>query len=259
MRAAMTVDSWEAWSAADYVRDYYGRSVEPDEQAALEFQIAFLRRHDVRFSRAVEYGCGPTLMRAIAAAPYVEAIDMADRLEENLTRVRRWASGEPGADDWSHFTRYILRCEGIAAPSPDQIAARERQTRRAIAGVIASDALEPRPLGPERTASHDLLLSGFCLDCLSQSRDVWRACMRNVFGAIRPGGSFVVLALRRCEAYRVGNRWFPCANIGRSDLESALIDCGVDPSRTEVAERDLPAHADQGYEGILMACGQVLA
>jgi hypothetical protein len=105
-------------------------------------------------------------------------------------------------------------------------------------------------------ASHDLLMSGFCLDCLSYSRAVWGRCLRNVFGLLRAGGSFVVLSLRACRHYRVGAQWFPAANIRLADLRSAILKCGADPARLVVLEHDLPNHARQGYEGMLLACGQ---
>src|SRR3954467_14891971 len=91
---------WGAWQPKEYFRDYYGQAVEPDESAAIRFQIETLRRCGQVFSRALEYGCGPTLMRAIAAAPYVRSLDMADWLPSNLERVRSWTVASDDADDW---------------------------------------------------------------------------------------------------------------------------------------------------------------
>lgn len=255
----MKITEWESWRAADYFRDYYSRQVEPDEQEAIRFQIEFLRRAGREFSRALEYGCGPTLMRAIAASRYVAALDMADWLDANLRHVRRWASGDPQADDWSRFTEYVLRCEGTAEPRREDVIARELHTRGVLSELLLTDAREHHPLGPARSASYDLLISGFCLDCLTQSKAVWRRCMGNVFGLLKPGASFVIMALRSCEGYRVGEQWFPGANIRSGDLESALIECGASPASLEVAERELPSHASQGYQGILLASGQMFA
>jgi hypothetical protein len=83
--------------------------------------------------------------------------------------------------------------------------------------------------------------------------------MRNVLGLLKPGGSFVILSLRGCEAYRVGAQWFPGANIHLGDLESALLECGANLPRLEIAESELPTHEDQGYKGILLASGQTSA
>ena len=122
-----------------------------------------------------------------------------------------------------------------------------------------TDARQRHPLGRDRTASYDLLISGFCLDCLSRSKTIWRRCMRNVFGLLKPRGSFVLFALRRSRAYRVGTSWFPAADLSRQDLESALLACGADPSSLDCRERELPGHASQGYRGMLLASGEVTA
>jgi hypothetical protein len=259
MSTPLKIAGWESWRPAEYFQDYYSHQVEPDEQAAIRFQVEFLQRAGRSFPRALEYGSGPTLMRALAASAYVMSLDMADRLDENLRRLRLWTDGDPRADDWSRFTEYALNCEGVAAPSREDVIARERQTRKALSELLLTDARKRRPLRPDRVASYDLLISGFCLDCLSRSKAVWRRCMRNVFGLLKPGGSFVILSLRGCEAYRVGAQWFPGANIQLGDLESALLECGADPARLEIAESELPTHADQGYTGILLTGGQISA
>jgi hypothetical protein len=256
MSTTMKIAAWKSWRPAEYFQEYFSHRVEPDEQAAIRFHVEFLRRAGRAFPRAWEYGCGPTLMRALAASAYVGSLDMADRLDNNLQRVRQWADGTPQADDWSRFTEYVLYCEGVAAPSREDVLARERRTRRALSELLLTDARQRYPLGPARVASYDLLISSFCMDSLSRSKVVWRRCMRNVFGLLKPGGSFVILSLRGCEAYRVGAQWFPGANVQLSDLESALLECGAAPARLEIAESELPTHADQGYTGMLLASGR---
>jgi SAM-dependent methyltransferase len=257
MSTTMKIAAWKSWRPVEYFQEYFSHQVEPDEQAAIPFQVEFLRRAGQTFQRALDYGCGPTLMRALAAAPYVESLDMADRIDDNLQRVKRWAGGDPQADDWRRFTEYVLSCEGISAPGSNAVDARERRTRNVLSELLLTDARNRRPLGPNRVASYDLLISSFCVDCLSRSRAVWRRCMRNIFGLLKPGGSFVILSLRGCEVYRVGTRWFPGANIQSDDMESALLECGASAGRLEIAEQDLPTHEGQGYSGILMASGQM--
>src|SRR2546430_1189777 len=97
------ISPWVSWSPEDYYRQYYSQSVPPDEEQALTFQIDLLRHSQREYSSALEYGCGPTLLRSIAASRYAGSLDMADRLEGNLRQVRRWLVGEPGADDWTPF------------------------------------------------------------------------------------------------------------------------------------------------------------
>ena len=255
MASTVSLDAWTVWRPAEYLREYC-RRVEADDEAALRFQVAFLRKAGRVFPRAVEYGCGPTLMRAIAASAYVGSLDMADWLRSNLRHVRRWVVAEPGANDWSAFTEFVLRCEGSRAPSADLVRWREARTRRVLSDLLSTDARRRHPLGRQRDATYDLLISGFCLDCLSQSKAVWRRCMRNVFRLLKPGGSFVLFALRASRAYRVGTRWFPAANVSRRELASALLECGAEPGSIDVRECDLPGQSAQGYRGMLLASGE---
>ena len=252
----MKTSPWTTWQAEDYYRDYYGGDVKPDEREAIRFQVEFLRSTGRTFTSALEYGCGPTLGRAIAASSYVRSLHMADRLDRNLDKVRQWAAVDQDADDWSAFTRYVLQCEGVARPKPDDMHAKERLTRTRVTDVLLTDAKQRHPLGQERVGYYDLLITGFCVDCISTSKAVWRTCLGNVFTVLQGGGSFVVGALRRCTGYRVGDRWFPACDIDRSDLEAALLRCGADPAFLQIEERDLPAHDDQGYDGILLASGR---
>jgi len=252
----MKTSPWTTWQADDYYRDYYGGDVKPDEREAIRFQVEFLRSTGRTFTSALEYGCGPTLGRAIAASSYVGSLDMADRLERNLDKVRQWASVDQDADDWSAFTRYVLQCEGVAWPNAGDMHAKERLTRTRMTDVVLTDAKQRDPLGRDRVGYYDLLITGFCVDCISTSKAVWRTCLVNVFTVLQGGGSFVVGALRRCRGYRVGDRWFPACDIDRADLEAALLRCGSDPAFLHIEERDLPAYHDQGYDGILMASGR---
>ena len=171
MSAPKTTSPYTAWRPDDYFRDYCAE-VQPDEREALRFQADFLQRAGQFFPTALEYGCGPTLMRAIAAAKYVRSLHLADYLESNLSRVRQWASGDGNAGDWSAFTRYVLQCEGIAQPGPADVLAREGLTRKVITDLLPTDAREPYPLGEHRVERYDLLITGFCVEAVSESKAV---------------------------------------------------------------------------------------
>jgi hypothetical protein len=246
------VADYSQWQARDYFQTYYSEVVLPDEQVVLRYQVEQLATQANRRGRALEYGCGPTLHRAIAAARYVFRLDMADWLPDNLTLVRQWLRADASNPDWNRFTDYVLRCEG-APPNTRRIAARELMTRRAVRGLYTSDARWRHPLGPERAGYYDLIVSGFCLDAVSSSKRVWRNCMRNVLSMMAPGGQLVLHALHRCRAYKVGERMFPGANIGIDDVAEALADAGFARRSADIQVVPCPDNAVYGYTGILMA------
>src|ERR1044072_2129603 len=98
------VADYSEWRARDYFQTYYSDVVLPDEQAVLAYQIDVLRAARARFGRGLEYGCGPTLHRAIAAAKYVFRMDMADWLADNLTVAPEWVFADETAAAWERLT-----------------------------------------------------------------------------------------------------------------------------------------------------------
>jgi hypothetical protein len=105
------VADYSEWRPRDYYDTYYSQVILPDEQAVLSYQISAMRSAGRRFNRALEYGCGPTLHRAIAASSYVNRIDMSDWLADNLVAVSEWVAADSHNEDWRRFTRSPWRAK----------------------------------------------------------------------------------------------------------------------------------------------------
>lgn len=247
------VADYSEWQARDYYQTYYSEVVLPDEQAVLAYQLEVLRAAPQRFGRALEYGCGPTLHRAIAAAPYAFRLDMADWLADNLQAVRDWLAADADNADWSRFTRFILATEKQRRIDTARMQQREATTRKVVRGLYVSDARWRHPLGRERLAFYDLLVSGFCLDAISSDKRVWRRCMRNVLSMVAPGGTTILHFLHKCRAYKVGNRMFPGSNLAVDDVRDVLEELGFAGRSIDVQIIPCPDNAQYGYAGILTA------
>lgn len=248
------VTDYSHWQAQDYFKTYYSEVVLPDEQVVLAYQIETLKRIEHKFGRGLEYGCGPTLHRAIAAARYVFRIDMADWLPDNLTQVRAWVNATGANTDWNRFTDYILACEsGSEVVDASRIQRREEQTRKVIRNLHVSDARWRHPMGPERQGFYDLLVSGFCLDAVSSDKGVWHRCMANVLSTLHEGGLLILHSLYRCKAYKVGERMFPGADVSEDDLVESLLANGFTRRSMDVQVIPCPDNIQYGYRGILVA------
>jgi hypothetical protein len=250
--AGSGVADYSQWQARDYFETYYSEVVLPDEQVVLAYQIETLERIQHKFGRGLEYGCGPTLHRAIAAARYAFRIDMADWLPDNLTQVQAWVDSSSTNADWNRFTQYILSCEG-ETPDARRIERREEHTRKVIRNLQVSDARWQHPLGPERRGFYDLLVSGFCLDAVSSDKRVWRRCMANVLSTLHEGGLLILHSLYRCKAYKVGERMFPGADLSADDLVDALLANGFSRPGIDIHIVPCPDNVQYGYAGILIA------
>src|SRR5262245_5321709 len=250
------VADYSEWRARDYFQTYYSEVVLPDEQAVLAYQIDVLAAARQRFGRGLEYGCGPTMHRAIAASKYVFRLDMADWLADNLSEAREWLCADESAPEWKRFTRYVLGCEGHAAPSAQRLVQREALTRKVVRGLYVSDARLRQPLGPAREGFYDLIITGFCIDAISSDPRVFRRCLRNVTSMLQPGGTFIIHALHQCKAYKCGDRMFPGSNLTIADMRDAMQENGFAPTCTEAQGTPCPDSRVYGYSGILTASGK---
>lgn len=243
--------SFEQWSASTYLEEYYS-SVETDEQYTLAFLIAQLEGHSKQ--RGLEFGAGPTLHRAIAMSAYVNEINFADYLQDNLNIARLWQEQSTLAHNWNPFTRYILECEGRAADETS-INAREELTRLKLAQYLQGDIRSTQPLGahPTNRPLYDLVICCYCADGITQSKQDWFTYMRNVSSLVAPGGLFLTAALRNCSQYRVAGLHFPCANVNETDMETSLNSCQF--TDIQILVRDVPDLVTHGYESIVMAAG----
>ncbi|GAA3218914.1 guanitoxin biosynthesis pre-guanitoxin forming N-methyltransferase GntF [Dactylosporangium siamense] len=235
------------WEPAAYLDGYY-RTVEPDEVATIAFFVDALRAAE-RDRPVLFFGVGPTLHHVFAAAEVASEIHLGDYLPANLAEIRRWLDRDPGAHDWRPFVRHTLRCEGVAEPTDEEVAAREDLTRKKVTDLVEVDARHPRPVA----RSYPTVVSAYCADSATADRATWALFMRHITGLVEPGGLFVTSALRRCRGYTVAGRSFPSAGVDEHDLRAVLRPGFGSPS---IEVRQVPQEASHGYGGIVLAAAR---
>jgi hypothetical protein len=246
----MVEETFDAWLPADYLRDYYGGEVAEDERYAIRYFVE-QQRH-AKPGPTLCFGCGPTLHHVFSAAPHATTLYLADYLPANLAEIDKWRRRAPDAHDWRRFVHYTLACEFLREPTDAEVTARLELTRERISDLLPTDAGLDLPLGRGFHEHFSTVLSPFCADSATADRTVWARYSRNIASLVKPGGCLLTSALRRCTQYKVGQRFFPSANIDEHDLRGVLAqDFRKDAIRVEVQE--VPEHADQGYSGILLA------
>ncbi len=237
------------WVPAEYLADYY-RDVEPDERETIAFFVAAVRAAEPG-RPVLFFGVGPTLHHVFLAAPTASEIHLGDYLPANLAEIRRWLDRDPGAHDWRPFVRYTLVCEGVEAPTEQQVAAREELTRSRVTRLLVVDGRTPDP----SAGQYATVVSAYCADSATDGHATWAPFMQNILARVQPGGLFLTAALRRCEGYLVGGKEFPSARVDEGDVRG-ILESAFGPLAGTVQVRELTAQPDHGYSGIILACAR---
>ena len=111
-------------------------------------------------------------------------------------------------------------------------------------------------MGADGSQAYDVLFIFYCADSATGDKAEWRRYMRNILGLLNPGGMLIMAALRNCRGYKVGDNWFPGADIDETDLRTALDCSGFCPDHTLIETRNVPGQSHRGYNGILLASGR---
>jgi hypothetical protein len=234
------------WVPGEYLAEYYSE-VEPDERQTIAYFVDAMK-HAEPGQPILFFGVGPTLHHVFLAASTASEIHLADYLPANLAEIERWMARDPGAHDWRPFVRYTLECEGVAAPSEEEITHREELTRAKITRLLHGDARRPEPVA----SRYGTVVSAYCADSATDDRATWKTFMEHISSMVRPGGVFVTSALRRCRFYLVGGKRFPSANVDENDIR-AVLEPAFEPASGSIEVRELAEHASQGYSGIVLA------
>jgi len=241
---------WSEWKPEEYLSEYYAELM-ADEGFAMEFLVESLQRVPPA-AVALDFGCGPTVHHLFPLVPKVQEIHLAEYLPANRAEVERWLTCNAGAHDWEVFSRETLRLEGTSAPTGRATREREEQTRERVTAVLAGDAGEPDPLGPDRRAFYPLVTTHYCAEGATNSKETWALYMRNIAGLVRPNGVLILSACGAADFYCVGDRHFPCAGVTGVDVLGWLSQNGF--GDIDLRVRQVADHSEQGYGSVIFAC-----
>jgi NNMT/PNMT/TEMT family len=236
------------WQPHDYLSEYY-RTVEADERLTIAFFVEAMK-HVPADQPVLVFGVGPTLHHVFLTVLKASEIHLADYLPGNLAEVRRWLDTDPAMHDWRPFVAYTLQCEGLAKPTPAQIAMREADTRRKTRQLLQADLRDARPVGTR----YQTVISAYCADSATSNRAEWETYMHRIADMVQPGGTLLLAALRQSRGYRVGGNLFPSANVSEKDVRTAL-DGHFRPEDVTVRVCRFKK-GTKGYQGIILARGE---
>jgi hypothetical protein len=112
------------------------------------------------------------------------------------------------------------------------------------------------PLGEENTRQYATVISAYCADSATDDKDAWATYMKRIVGLVRPGGTLMIAALRRCSGYVVGGKTFPSPNIDETDLQAVLAPC-FGPTGLTIKVCKFGGSDSKGYSSIVLARARV--
>jgi hypothetical protein len=244
-------NSYSQWIPKDYLRQYYATSeIADDEQAIFEYILNWQNKKEHKFEEMLEFGIGPTIHHLIPFAPLVEKIFIADYLQSNLDEIQNWLENRSSKHDWSPYIKGALGMEGRSVNQSD-IEKRSNLIRKKIIRIIPSDIFKKRPLGEER--QFPLVTSFYCIECATSSKEQWRKAMKNLSSLVSPGGWLVMSALRNTNKYRVGNKYFPSANVNENDIHDSLVANGFAATSVNLEVHKVGMWLSEGFSSIIVS------
>lgn len=245
------ISGWETWNAREYLETYYSSPI-GDTFETLNFITDELKDFKYKpFKNALEFGTGPTLFGALATVPYVEKLHLSDYLPQNLLEIQHWLSAGNASFNWDACTEYLLKRECID-PSPENVAKRSNELREKIGKLLPGDITKEWPIF-DNSDHYDLLVSLFCADSITDSKVEWHQYMKNLFNLAAPKGTIIIGALRNCPYYRVGEQYFPGANVNENDLEEAISGIKDKIADYTIRVRDVDECSDEGFVSVMFA------
>ncbi len=220
----LEIAPWDEWNPRDYNNEYYS-ALTLDGWYLMQWVVESLR-HVPPVDRALEFGCGPTVLPTFPFVPKAREIHMAEYLPVNRQAVQEWIDNKPDVHDWRQFTLEFLRLEGNLRPTEEEAAAREAEVRRRMTQVLPGDAENEDPLGPEKRGSYPLVMSLCCAEGATTSAETWHRYMKNIMSLVAPGGTMIQSVCEGCRFYCVGSRKFPGAGVDRNDVLRAYTENG---------------------------------
>lgn len=244
-----------SWCPDDYLKQYYTTATIPsDELAIYHLVIQYLQAEQPHFVKALDFGCGPTVHHLIPFVPYVEEFHLADYLPANLLALQQWLYGEPGAHNWDMYIKGVLQLEGIAQPSPAELEMRKAQMRGKASRVKQGNLFWKHPL--KDGATYPLVLSFYCADSATHSKNRWRIFMRHLFNLIAPRGTLMLSALHNAAQYKVGTGSFPSAQVNENDMYAILSEGHFCKKTLDIRIIDTPGWEEEGFDSIILVKAQ---
>lgn len=232
-----------------YLNEYYADLGE-ENLGLLRFYVDAFRQVPAK-GVMLDFGSGPTLYSLISAVTKVKEIHAVEYLQANRLELRKWLQKDRDAFNWRPFVQAAIEMEQAGRCSAFDIARREAQIRNHITYIGRCDVRRCPAISGPRFA-YEVVASNFCSECVTDSKAEWRLFVANIASLVKPGGLFIMTALKGAMHYTIDSMHFPTVRLEESDLRQTLKELGFFPHSMMI--RSVPAdRPSRSYEGLMFA------
>ncbi len=240
--------SYQAFDPHPYLESYY-KSLGSEAAGLLHFlteRFASLPNN----LRVLEFGSGPTIISLIAAARRASSIDCCDYVAANREVVQRWLAGDECDFDWTPYIIRALQYEGNPHPTENDIHERAARVRHVVNSVLSCDIHLAPPV--KVTGKYEVIISNYCLDAVTDSKEQWHKHIRNLRTLLKPGGMLILSSLREARFSDFGATRFPNVYLREGDVRAALEIVGFPASTIHLVSAEAD-HTAREYTGVIFA------
>ncbi|XP_075415760.1 phenylethanolamine N-methyltransferase [Tenrec ecaudatus] len=203
----------------------------------------------------IDIGSGPTVYQLLSACAHFEDITLTDFLEVNRQELGLWLREEPGAFNWSEYSRHVCLIEGKGESWQEK----ERQLRARVKRILPIDVHQPQPLGAGSPAPlpADALVSTFCLEAVSPDLASFQRALDHITTLLRPGGHLLLIGALEESWYLAGEARLVVVPMREQDVSESLLRSGYELRNLRTFT--MPAHLQTGVDdvkGIFFAWAQ---
>lgn len=199
-----------------------------------------------RPARALDMGCGPTLLYWALFVDGYDEYHGVDASEDNVASLRRdIAAGITGR----MHARYRSVCEHLFGGIAGGPEARIKALCQRVLSVQIGDAAGSWAF-PD--GSMDLVTMIFALEVLASTEQL-RHALGEARRVLRPGGRLVACTLCETTSWRVGDFVGSCLHLTRGSLAAELASAGFEEVSVERCAATTAVARQQGYTWMLFA------
>jgi len=232
--------------AKKYLQTYFS-AIDRDESEIIKFVVKHYKKIK-KGSSFLDIGCGPGVQHILPVAPYVESIEMADFLKNNLAEIKKWKNKKSSSHQWDTFTKYCLNLEG-SKMSALNVIEREDLVRSKIKKLWKVNILDKKSLKFKK--KFDAIGFFYCAEAATTRKSEWAKSIKNVTSFLCPGGWLFMSSCRNSKFYVLHNPdgtidKIDVANVNENDFKKVLSEAGFDMKKTIINVKKV----GMGHEGI---------